>query len=91
MLFADTVVQVDAASLVTALAAFGGAVGGGFVAAAKIIKSAMSDLQAAMKAMHEDNRKDQAELFRTMNDQWGVLVGLRKSANQIEKKLNGEP
>ena len=73
MVLADTVLQLDGASLITGLGTGGTALAGGIVMAAKLITSVVTRL-------HAENRQDRAELMRIVNSQWEHLNRLAQSS-----------
>lgn len=72
MLFAETVIQIESGPLVTGLIGSGAAVVTAIGAAAKFLASVLTRL-------HEENRKDRAELMMIVNGQWEQLSRLAQN------------
>lgn len=78
MVLADTVVQVDGGSLITGLLSAGGAIGGGILAAAKLIIN-------VIKQLHTENRQDRTELMGIVKSQWDQLTTLAVNTDKIAR------
>lgn len=98
MIFAETVIQIDSASLIAGLGAAGTAIAGGIVGAAKILSGQLTKVEATLIRLHEENRTDRNNLQETVNSQWEHLNRLAQSsrvtaqaARSVQKKIGAEP
>lgn len=83
MVFADTVVQIDAASLMAAVTTLGAAIAGGIIGAGKLLVNVIREL-------HKENQTERANMQETMNQQWALLSSLTQSTRataNVTKKI----
>lgn len=84
MPFAETLIQIDSASLIAGLTAGGGAIAGGLVGAAKLIT-------AVITRLHQENRQDRTELMKMVASQWEHLNRLAQNTRSIAAAMQRQP
>lgn len=87
MLFAETIVQIDATALVGAFTAAAGIIGTAIGGAARYLVKSQEKREGTTIRLHNENRKDREALQVTMNQQWELLSRLAQTSRVTEQRV----